>query len=87
MIERSVKPNTQSKRIKQGVELASTERVNTNALHALQVMQATIKTAKMKSVVLLTDNYNQFATTEVIFDLYLIEILNVSFFYFESLHI
>ena len=65
MIEKSVKPNTQSKRMKQGVEPASTECVHTIHLLDPHVMQATIKTAKMKSVVLLTDNYNQFATTDV----------------------
>ena len=53
MIERSVRPNTHSKQMKQGVELAETERVNTSPLH---VLQATIKTANIKSLHLLFNN-------------------------------
>ena len=73
MIERSVRPNTHSKRMEQGVELAETERANTNPLH---VLQATIKTARIKYINLLIDSYNQFATTKAIFELCFIESSN-----------
>ena len=62
--------------MEQGVELAETERVNTNPLH---VLQATIKTARIKSINLLTDYYKQFANTEAISKLCFIESLNILF--------